>query len=176
MSGGMELYLHIPFCVKKCAYCDFLSFPSGQELQRQYAKRLMEDIDCMGKKYGDIPVDTIFIGGGTGSALRYFIQLLMHERIVPYHFPWATFTVNLLGSFLIGLFYALSERFPLPFEVRLFLTTGLCGGFTTFSTFSSDGVGLLKGEFYGAFVLYTLLSIGIGLAATLAGGYVGKQI
>ena len=105
----------------------------------------------------------IFIGGGTGSALRYFIQLLMHERIVPYHF-------------LIGLFYALSERFHLPFEVRLFLTTGLCGGFTTFSTFSSDGVGLLKGEFYGAFVLYTLLSIGIGLAATLAGGYVGKQI
>ena len=84
----------------------------------------------------------IFIGGGTGSALRYFIQLLMHERIVPYHFPWATFTVNLLGSFLIGLFYALSERFHLPFEVRLFLTTGLCGGFTTFSTFSSDGVGL----------------------------------
>ena len=56
----------------------------------------------------------IFIGGGTGSALRYFIQLLMHERIVPYHFPWATFTVNLLGSFLIGLFYALSERFHLP--------------------------------------------------------------
>ena len=66
----------------------------------------------------------IFIGGGTGSALRYFIQLLMHERIVPYHFPWATFTVNLLGSFLIGLFYALSERFHLPFEFRLFLTTG----------------------------------------------------
>ena len=65
----------------------------------------------------------------------------MHERIVPYHFPWATFTVNLLGSFLIGLFYALSERFHLPFEFRLFLTTGLCGGFTTFSTFSSDGVG-----------------------------------
>ena len=103
----------------------------------------------------------IFIGGGTGSALRYFIQLLMHERIVPYHFPWATFTVNLLGSFLIGLFYALSERFHLPFEVRLFLTTGLCGGFTTFSTFSSDGVGLLKGEFYGVFILYTLISIGI---------------
>ena len=117
----------------------------------------------------------IFIGGGTGSALRYFIQLLMHERIVLI-ISMGTFTVNLLGSFLIGLFYALSERFHLPFEVRLFLTTGLCGGFTTFSTFSSDGVGLLKGEFYGAFVLYTLLSIGIGLAATLAGGYVGKQI
>ena len=72
----------------------------------------------------------IFLGGGTGSALRYCIQLLMHERIVPYNFPWATFTVNIFGSFLIGLFYALSERFHLPFEVRLFLTTGLCGGFT----------------------------------------------
>ena len=91
----------------------------------------------------------IFLGGGTGSALRYCIQLLMHERIVPYNFPWATFTVNIFGSFLIGLFYALSERFHFPFEVRLFLTTGLCGGFTTFSTFSSDGIGLLKGEFYG---------------------------
>ncbi len=117
----------------------------------------------------------IFIGGGTGSALRYCVQLLMHERIIPYHFPWATFTVNLLGSFLIGLFYALSERFHLSAEVRLLLTTGLCGGFTTFSTFSNDGINLLKGEFYGTFILYTSLSIGIGLIAALAGGYVGKD-
>ena len=116
----------------------------------------------------------IFIGGGTGSALRYFIQLLMHERIVPYHFPWATFTVNLLGSFLIGLFYALLEGLDHKIVVRLFLTTGLCGGFTTFSTFSSDGVGLLKGEFYGVFILYTLITIGIGFVAVVAGGYVGK--
>lgn len=80
MSGGMELYLHIPFCVKKCAYCDFLSFPSGQEIQRQYAKRLMEDIDCMGKEYGDIPVDTIFIGGGTPSVpeSRLIVDLMKH--------------------------------------------------------------------------------------------------
>ena len=80
MRGGMELYLHIPFCVKKCAYCDFLSFPSGQEIQRQYAKRLMEDIDCMGKEYGDIPVDTIFIGGGTPSVpeSRLIVDLMEH--------------------------------------------------------------------------------------------------
>ena len=93
----------------------------------------------------------IFLGGGTGSALRYCIQLLMHERIVPYNFPWATFTVNIFGSFLIGLF-------------------------TTFSTFSSDGIGLLKGEFYGTFITYTLLSIAIGLTAVVAGGYLGKQL
>lgn len=118
----------------------------------------------------------IFLGGGTGSALRYCIQLLMHERITPYTFPWATLTVNLLGSFLIGLFYAISERFSLSFEVRLLLTTGLCGGFTTFSTFSNDGISLLKGEFYGTFILYTLVSIGIGLAAVVAGGYLGKHL
>lgn len=81
MSGGMELYLHIPFCVKKCAYCDFLSFPSGQEIQRQYAKRLMEDIDCMGKKYGDIPVDTIFIGGGTPSVPESRLIVDLMERV-----------------------------------------------------------------------------------------------
>ena len=99
----------------------------------------------------------------------------MHERIVLIIFH-GHFHGQSSRSFLIGLFYALSERFHLPFDVRLFLTRVYVEVFTTFSTFSSDGVGLLKGEFYGAFVLYTLLSIGIGLAATLAGGYVGKQI
>lgn len=117
----------------------------------------------------------IFLGGGTGSVLRYCIQLVMHERITPYHFPWATFTVNIIGSFLIGLFYALSARLNLSLEVRLLLTTGLCGGFTTFSTFSSDGVNMLKGEFYGTFILYTLLSILFGLVAVVAGSYCGKQ-
>jgi CrcB protein len=112
----------------------------------------------------------IFIGGGTGSVLRYMVQQLMHERIIPYHFPWATFIVNLLGSFLIGLFYAFSERFNLSTEVRLLLTAGFCGGFTTFSTFSNDGVALLKGGFYGTFLLYTLLSVGIGIAAVMVGG------
>ena len=82
MSGGMELYLHIPFCVRKCAYCDFLSFPTDQATQRRYVSRLMEDIDAMGKKYGDIPVDTIFIGGGTPSVpdSSLIVQILEHAR------------------------------------------------------------------------------------------------
>ena len=73
----------------------------------------------------------IFLGGGTGSVLRYYVQELLHERIIPYSFPWATFTVNIFGSFLIGLFYALSTRFNLSPEMRLLLTAGFCGGFTT---------------------------------------------
>ena len=66
----------------------------------------------------------IFLGGGTGSVLRYCAQMALHERIVPYSFPWATFAVNIIGSFLIGLFYALSARFNLSTEVRMLLTTG----------------------------------------------------
>ncbi|WP_418697705.1 fluoride efflux transporter CrcB [Bacteroides sp.] len=116
----------------------------------------------------------IFLGGGTGSVLRYCVQMALHERIVPYSFPWATFTVNIIGSFLIGLFYALSERFNLSTEIRLLLTAGLCGGFTTFSTFSNDGLLLIKQGFYGMFILYTLLSIALGIIAAFAGGAVGR--
>ena len=82
MSGGMELYLHMPFCVRKCAYCDFLSFPTDQATQNRYAKRLMEDIDAMGKKYGEIPVETIFIGGGTPSVpdSALIAEIMEHVR------------------------------------------------------------------------------------------------
>lgn len=112
----------------------------------------------------------IFLGGGTGSVLRYCVQLALHERIVPYNFPWATFTVNIVGSFLIGMFYALSARFNLPTDIRLLLTTGLCGGFTTFSTFSNDSLILLKQGLHGLFLLYVVLSVTLGVAAALLGG------
>lgn len=82
MNGGMELYLHMPFCVRKCAYCDFLSFPTDQETQNLYTRRLREDIDAMGKKNGDIPVDTIFIGGGTPSVpdSALIVGIMEHVR------------------------------------------------------------------------------------------------
>lgn len=118
----------------------------------------------------------IFLGGGTGSVLRYSIQLALHERIVPYSFPWATFAVNVLGSFLIGLFYTLSSRFNLSAETRILLTTGLCGGFTTFSTFSHDGLMLIRQGFYGMFLLYTLLSITLGICAVWGGGAFGHWL
>ncbi len=112
----------------------------------------------------------IFLGGGTGSVLRYCVQLALHERIVPYNFPWATFTVNIVGSFLIGMFYALSARFNLATDIRLLLTTGLCGGFTTFSTFSNDSLILLKQGLHGLFLLYIVLSVALGVAAAMLGG------
>ena len=120
----------------------------------------------------------IFIGGGVGSVLRYLAQISINERMsgIGFPFSWGTFIVNIAGSLLIGLFYSISERWNLSMEMRLLLTTGLCGGFTTFSTFSNDGLSLLRGEFYGTFLLYALLSIGLGLVAVLAGGAIGKLL
>lgn len=120
----------------------------------------------------------IFIGGGIGSVLRYLGQLMVNERTSHCTFPfsWGTFSVNMVGCLFIGLFYSLSERWHVSMELRLFLTVGICGGFTTFSTFSNDGLNLLKGGFYGTFILYTLLSVGLGLVAVIAGGYIGKQL
>lgn len=116
----------------------------------------------------------VFIGGGIGSMMRYAVQLLMHQRLTPYNFPWATLSVNIIGSFLIGLFYAVSARFNLSEDVRLFLTAGLCGGFTTFSTFSNDGIALLRQGEVAMFVAYTLLSIILGIAAAFAGASIMK--
>lgn len=120
----------------------------------------------------------IFIGGGTGSVVRYLAQIAVNEHTAGLSSPfsWGTFIVNMIGCLLIGLFYSLSERFHLPMDARLFLTVGLCGGFTTFSTFSNDGLNLLKGEFYGTFLLYTLLSVGVGLLSVMAGAYAGKHL
>lgn len=65
----LELYIHIPFCVRKCAYCDFLSFPSGEEERARYVERLTEEIEEAGAVSGDYVVTAIFLGGGTPSVL-----------------------------------------------------------------------------------------------------------
>lgn len=65
----LELYIHIPFCIRKCAYCDFLSFPSGEEERARYVERLTEEIEEAGAVSGDYVVTAIFLGGGTPSVL-----------------------------------------------------------------------------------------------------------
>lgn len=116
----------------------------------------------------------VFVGGGLGSIMRYGAQLLLHERIAAYTFPWATFAVNIAGSFLIGLFYALSAKFSLSDDVRVFLTAGLCGGFTTFSTFSNDSLALLRQGEVGIFVCYAVMSVALGILAALGGASIIK--
>ncbi len=67
---AMQIYVHIPFCVKKCSYCDFLSFSCDERTQLEYADALIREIEFYGSKYKDYMVDTIYIGGGTPSWLN----------------------------------------------------------------------------------------------------------
>lgn len=69
MNKNLGLYLHYPFCVRKCQYCDFLSFPSNQETRREYREALLKEIRDRAKKMSSYTVDTIFFGGGTPSLL-----------------------------------------------------------------------------------------------------------
>ena len=111
----------------------------------------------------------IWLGGGFGSVLRYLSQVWV-SRILGISFPFGTFLVNILGCFLIGLFFAVAEKYAFfTSEWRLFLITGLCGGFTTFSSFSYEGLSLYKQGDYGYFFLYLILSVVIGLLATMLG-------
>ncbi|HEX6913872.1 MAG TPA: fluoride efflux transporter CrcB [Chitinophagaceae bacterium] len=105
-------------------------------------------------------------GGMIGSMLRYLVALLVR----PGAFPLATFTVNLAGCFLIGLLMGFALRDGAQTgNWRLFLATGLCGGFTTFSAFSLECVQMIAQQRYGAMLGYIAVSIVLGLAATFAG-------
>lgn len=109
------------------------------------------------------------LGGGAGSIARYLVQKYINEWH-PHPFPFATLLVNVSGCFLIGLFYGMMEKGSLltP-EWRLLLTTGLCGGYTTFSTFAYENVALLKAGDFAYFGMYIALSVVLGIAATFGG-------
>src|SRR6476660_657988 len=118
----------------------------------------------------------IAIGGALGSVSRWECQRWIYQ-LHPHPFPFGTFTVNIVGSFLIGVFYAFSEKGNLmnP-EWRLFLTTGFCGGFTTFSTFSFETITLLRDGNYGYASMYILLSVILGVAAVALGIFIVKLL
>ena len=82
MKKRLELYIHIPFCVKKCNYCDFLSFASDEQTQAEYTKSLVKEIEFYGERLGNYSVSTIFIGGGTPSWLSE--QLLSDIMLTVY--------------------------------------------------------------------------------------------
>ncbi|MBN2774149.1 MAG: fluoride efflux transporter CrcB [Prolixibacteraceae bacterium] len=108
-------------------------------------------------------------GGFIGSALRYIIHVIV-EKGMSSTFPWATFIANILGCFIIGIVYAISEKGNLmnP-EWRVFLTVGFCGGFTTFSSFAYNNLNLLKDNS----LLYLLLNAGGSLFLGILAVYIG---
>lgn len=105
----------------------------------------------------------VAVGGAVGSVLRYAVQKALNAS-----FPTGTLAVNILGCFAIGLLWAQANK-GLDEPKRLLLMTGFCGGFTTFSSFSLEGVQLLNTGRWTAFFLYVVCSVACGLLATFIG-------
>jgi fluoride exporter len=112
------------------------------------------------------------LGGGIGSIARYLCQRWVSANYL-YSFPWGTFAVNIVGCFLIGIFWGLSfKSFDSNENWKLLLMTGLCGGFTTFSAFTVEGIGLIKEQKLALFFSYVAASLILGLLAT----YIGMRL
>jgi CrcB protein len=108
-------------------------------------------------------------GGFLGSIARYYVSRL-NLLVDVLSVPAGTLLVNVAGSFLIGFLAGVSDKSDiLPGEWRLFLMTGLCGGFTTFSSFTNESMVLLHNGQMLSFLLYTGLSLFLGLAAVFLG-------
>jgi CrcB protein len=104
-------------------------------------------------------------GGSIGSVARYLVGI-GSGRLFGLSFPWGTLIINVTGSFLIGLFIGLfATRLDLPEPARVFLTVGICGGYTTFSTFSLDAFYLIERGQSFASLAYMVGSVVLSVAA-----------
>lgn len=115
-------------------------------------------------------------GGFIGTVFRFLISRYFQVTYLSV-FPWGTFLVNILGSLLIGFFFGLSEKGSLltP-EWRIFLTVGICGEFTTFSSFTDDAFILLQNKEWFRFAVYPTISFFHGLSAVFIGRTLIKLI
>jgi fluoride exporter len=108
-------------------------------------------------------------GGFIGSVMRYLVQYYMEKSMMS-TFPWGTLSANIAGSFIMGVVFALADKGNLlNAEWRIFLTVGICGGFTTFSAFSYNNYMMLKEQVYGSL----LLNIGGNLLLGIFAVYLG---
>lgn len=106
----------------------------------------------------------VFAGGALGTLAR--AGLATATAPVPGHWPWATFTVNIVGAFILGFVTTrLLERLPLSAYRRPLLGTGLCGGLTTFSTMQVETLQMIERHHYGLAATYTVVSVAAGLLA-----------
>ena len=111
----------------------------------------------------------VALGGAVGSVSRYGLTLFIQTRTGS-GFPYGTLAVNVIGAFVLGLIARFSvESAAISPEVRLLLTTGFCGGFTTFSTFSYESARLLEDGELRTAILYMLLSVVLSLLAMFLG-------
>jgi len=115
----------------------------------------------------------VFVGGGLGSGLRFLVGKYLNSTATG--IPYGTFAANILGSLLIGIILGMAAKNESISQNQiLFLATGFCGGFTTFSTFAYENHVFLKSGDFTSFALYTIGSFVIGFLAVFAGMYVVK--
>lgn len=106
----------------------------------------------------------VALGGAFGAVARY---LLSGANVGSW--PWGTFAVNVLGSLLIGLLVGMASKGVLSPEMKLLLVTGFCGGFTTFSTFANESLGMMKAGDVLLAALYVGASVAVGIVAVWIG-------
>jgi CrcB protein len=118
---------------------------------------------------------SVGVGGGLGALIRYFVAGWVQPPGVS--FDWGIFVVNITGGLVMGLIVEASAlRLNLSPELRAFLTTGILGGYTTFSTFSLDSVLLLQKGQYGAAAFYIIGSVVFSILALFAGLWIVRAI
>ncbi|GLQ37846.1 putative fluoride ion transporter CrcB [Rhizobium albus] len=118
----------------------------------------------------------VALGGGLGAALRHLTNLAAFRLLGP-NFPFGTLAVNVIGSFLMGvLVEVVARRFGASAELRLFLATGVLGGYTTFSAFSLDTIVLWERGAPGLAVAYVGLSVLLSLAAIIGGLWLARTV
>ncbi|MGI2031888.1 fluoride efflux transporter CrcB [Rhizobium panacihumi] len=117
----------------------------------------------------------VAVGGAVGSVFRYQVGLWALRLFGPL-FPWGTLLINIAGSFVIGLLTEMIlRRFGGSTEMRLLLVTGLCGGFTTFSSFSLEFVGLVERGAIPMAIAYVAASVILSIAGTFLGLFIGRM-
>ena len=118
----------------------------------------------------------VALGGALGSLLRYFVAGAVQSAAWP-GFPWGIFVVNISGGFVMGLIVELGAlKLQISPEMRAFLTVGILGGYTTFSTFSLDSVLLIQRGAYAAAAGYILGSTALSILALFAGLWVVRAL
>ncbi|ABS60376.1 fluoride efflux transporter CrcB [Fervidobacterium nodosum] len=116
-----------------------------------------------------IPIIAVGVGGFIGSVLRYIISLKMNQIFSQTLIPPGTLLVNVFGSLFLGFIMQLSFRANINPNLRLFLTTGIMGGLTTFSTLSYETITLLTNGYYISSLLNIVLNLILGLSAAFFG-------
>ena len=114
-------------------------------------------------------IAAVAVGGAIGSVARYLAGIGVGKWL-GFGFPWGTLLINISGSFLIGILVeSFALRWDLPQAARVFLTVGICGGFTTFSTFSLESALLLERGELGPAAAYIVASVVVSILALFAG-------